>query len=448
MYGTVNELGDVMNIARDSPAEHFSHDTRGSVLPVFVLLMPLLLAVIGAAVDYMRASSPNTKLQAALDATALAMSTDAPSLSASDLSSQAVTYFSALFTHAGVTDSKVSISYSTDNGPHVVLNGSATIKTLFLGMPPINTPTITVASSSTITWGNTRLRLALVLDNTGSMADYGKITALKTATQNLLTQLQTAAVNNGDVYVSIIPFAKDVNVGSANYTASWVNWTDWDANNGTCSNSTHQHTKSTCTGTWTPAAHSTWNGCITDRGTTSGPSSGNYDTNVVAPTSAITATLFPSEQYGSCPLQLAGLSYNWSAMSTLVNQMTPAGNTNQAIGLAWGWLSLVGGGPFTVPPMDPNFQYNQVIIMLTDGLNTQDRWYTNQASIDARQQLTCGNIKAAGITVYTVQVNTSNDPTSTLLQNCATDPSKFFLLTSANEIITTFKAIGTEISKL
>jgi hypothetical protein len=84
-------------------------------------------------------------------------------------------------------------------------------------------------------------------------------------------------------------------------------------------------------------------------------------------------TLFPAEQYGSCPLQLKGLSYDWTAMTTMVNQMSPSGNTNQAIGLAWGWLSLVGGGPLTAPAMDPNYQYQQVIILLTDGLNTQDR---------------------------------------------------------------------------
>jgi hypothetical protein len=40
---------------------------------------------------------------------------------------------------------------------------------------------------------------------------------------------------------------------------------------------------------------------------------------------------------------------------------------------------------------------------------------------------TCANIKAAGITIYTIQVNTGGDPTSTLLQNCASDPSKFFM---------------------
>jgi len=101
-----------------------------------------------------------------------------------------------------------------------------------------------------------------------------------------------------------------------------------------------------------------------------------------------------------------------------------------------------------VPTEDPNYTYKHVIILLTDGLNTQDRWYTSETSIDTRQQTTCDNIKAAGITVYTVQVNTDGDPTSTLLQNCASSTDKFFLLTSANEIVTTFNTIGTALTQL
>ena len=77
-------------------------------------------------------------------------------------------------------------------------------------------------------------------------------------------------------------------------------------------------------------------------------------------------------------------------------------------------MSLVGGGPFTVPAKDPNYNITQVIILLTDGLNTQDRWYNSQTrSIDRRatSSCTCANIKAAGITIYTIQVNTGGDPT-------------------------------------
>jgi hypothetical protein len=360
------------------------------------------------------------------------------------------------------------------------------------------------------------------------MADAGKITALKTATKNLLTQLQASASQNGDVYVSIVPFVKDVAVDPVNYNANWVDWTDWDAANptlgscsksgynsrssctaaGTCSASGYNTqnsctaagtcslsgytTQSTCVaqnvcsdpshtshnsctnhnGTWGPAVwtsahatwtfatwtpdHSQWNGCITDRGNSNGPSSGNYDTNATAPTTTITASLFPAEQYDSCPQPVKGLNYNWTSMTTLVNNMSPNGNTNQGIGLAWGWQSLVGGGPFTVPAKDPNYKYNEVIILLTDGLNTENRWYTSQNSIDTREKLTCDNIYAAGITLYTIQVNTGGDPTSTLLQNCAGSPpdkkypdsSKFFLLTSASAMVTTFNQIGTALSNL
>ena len=130
-----------------------------------------------------------------------------------------------------------------------------------------------------------------------------------------------------------------------------------------------------------------------------------------------------------------GLTYDWTALNAKVDAMVPAGNTNQAIGLAWGWQSLTNP-PLTVPAMDPNFKYQQVIILLTDGLNTQDRWYTDQASIDARQRTLCGNIRTASVTLYTVQVNTSGDPTSSLLQNCASSADKFFLLTSSTQIVT------------
>jgi hypothetical protein len=169
------------------------------------------------------------------------------------------------------------------------------------------------------------------------------------------------------------------------------------------------------------------------------------------------SSLYPAEQYGSCPQAVKALSYDWSGMNTVVNGMSPAGSTDQAIGLQLGWMSLVGGGPFPAPPaIDPLYQYTQVIILLTDGLNTQDRWYgdgsslgtTQDAEIDAREQMTCDNIKAAGIVLYTIQVNTGGDPTSTLLQNCASTSDKFYLLTTASQINTTFNTIGTNLTKL
>ena len=426
-----------------------------------IAIIPLMGAV-GAAVDYTQASATRTAFQTALDSTALMLSKTAALQTSSDLQTAATNDFNALFTSTNAKNVTVTASYSTTNGSQLVLNGSATVNTNFLSVLGIDT--IHITASTTSTWGNTRLRVALVLDNTGSMAQSGKITALKTATENLLTQLQTAVVTPGDVYVSIVPFVNAVNLGSANYNATWIDWTDWNAVNGKCSN-TNYSTQSACVAAkkaWTPASHNTWNGCVTDRGLpiTTGPdlpSAGNYDENVKPPIAGNLATLYPAFQAPSCPQAAIGLNYNWSAMTTIIENMQPGGSTDQPIGLVWGWQTLVGGGPFTAPSMDPNYQYKQVIILLSDGLNTQDRWYGNgyntSTQVDSRMDDqngngTCANIKAAGITIYTIQVNTDGSPTSTLLQDCASDLGKFFLLTSADEIVTTFGQIGTALSNL
>jgi hypothetical protein len=40
------------------------------------------------------------------------------------------------------------------------------------------------------------------------------------------------------------------------------------------------------------------------------------------------------------------------------------------------------------------------------------------------------------------------DPTSTVLQNCASNPDKFFMLTSSTQIVSAFNTIGTQLSRL
>jgi Flp pilus assembly protein TadG len=458
-------------------ATAFGRDRRGNVAVIFAIGTIPLIGFVGASIDYSRANSMRTKLQDALDSTALMLAKEAASDTSTQLQTNAVKYFNALFNESIVGNISITASYSTTGGSQVVVNGSGSVPTNF--MKVLGYQNITIGGTSTASWGSNRLRVALVLDNTGSMAMYNKLSALKTATNNLLTQLQAAASVNGDVYVSIIPFVKDVNVGSGNYTSDWIYWgsstqdptqtddTSWEANNGTCSKSYvawgYNSLRDACLAvkkaTWTPANHNTWNGCVMDRGYPASPSNlggksgpdttNNYDTNVGSIDTTKPQSMYAAEQYAYCPdAAVLGLSYNWSGMTSLVNSMTANGNTNQAIGLQLGWLSLVGGGPFTAPAMDPNYKYSQIIILLTDGLNTQDRWYTSQTSIDSRQATTCSNIKAAGITLYTIQVNTDGDPTSTLLQNCASDSSKFFLLTSSSQIVTTFQQIGTNLTQL
>ena len=426
----------------------FLGDRRGNILPMFGLALIPIVGLIGAGVDYSRANGVKSKLQAALDSTSLAMSANAATQTAAQLQASASSYFFAMYKATASSTVTLAATYAmTSTGPQVTVTGATNVKTMFMGIPGLGITDMPIKGVSVSAWGNTRLRVALVLDHTGSMNDDGKIGALKTATKNLLTQLKASAKNDGDVYVSIIPFSQDVNIGKTNVNASYIDWTDWDSANQTC----------TWYGGCVTASHSLWNGCVADRGNSNAPATQNYDQNTTAP-GTTAASKFPADSTGGCPPQsIMGLNYNWTAMSALVDGMVPNGGTNQPIGLVWGWHSLVGAGPLTSPAMDSNYTYTQVIILLTDGLNTIDRWYGNgssqSTSVDNRMYKssdgsgTCANIKAAGIQLYTIQVNTGGDPTSTMLQNCAT-PGNFFLLTNASQIITLFNQIGTKLSRL
>jgi Flp pilus assembly protein TadG len=432
--------------------KRFLQAREANVVVLFGLALVPLLGFVGASLDFGRVAAMRTAMQAALDSTALALSREAPNLSPTILQQKAQASFQAQFNHPEVQGITVTASYSSAGGSALTVSGSGTLKTDFLKL--LGSGAVSFGSTATVRWGTTKLRVALALDNTGSMADNNKMTALKTATHQLLGTLKAAASAAGDVQVALVPFSKDVNVGTGNVNGSWIDWTDWNAaNTTTTTNYVDLGGGKWCWGGWlwngstltnvgscsTTPNHSTWNGCITDR-------TQSYDTVNTVPATATPATLFPAEQYSSCPVPIMGQTYDWTALNDRVDQMTPNGNTNQGIGLAWAWQALTDGAPLNPPAItDP---VNTQKVLLSDGLNTQNRWYTNQAQIDARQQTTRKNVKAAEIIMYTVQVNTSGDPTSTLLQNCASDPSKFFLLTSSNQIVAAFNQIGTSIAKL
>ena len=426
----------------------FRSANRGNVAMTLGLTLVPAVGMTGAAIDYSRTNAVKAGMQTALDSTALMLAKEAAVVGQAQVNVNAQKYFNSMFSRPDVTGVTANAVYSPGGTSSLVVNASAQVPTAFMKI--FGYDSVTVNGTATAKWGNSRLRVALALDNTGSMSSDGKMDALKTATNNLLTQLEAVAANSSDVYVSIVPFSKDVNLDPANYQEPWIDWTEWDTKNGTCTKTSY-HSKSSCTsheGVWTPANHSAWNGCVMDRGNSSGPASGAYDTNVVAPDPGNTATMFAAEQFASCAQAAMPLSSSWTQMNTLVNGMSPGGNTNQGIGLALAWMSLNGGGPFTVPPMDPSYTYSQVIVLLSDGLNTQNRWYSSQSSIDDRQEITCQKVKQAGILVYTVQVNTGGDPTSTLLRDCASDKNKFFELKSADQMVTTFNTISTELGKL
>ena len=55
----------------------FSQSERGNIVIIFALAVIPVIGLVGAAVDYSRANSARTAMQAAIDATALMLSKDA-----------------------------------------------------------------------------------------------------------------------------------------------------------------------------------------------------------------------------------------------------------------------------------------------------------------------------------------------------------------------------------
>ena len=98
---------------------------------------------------------------------------------------------------------------------------------------------------------------------------------------------------------------------------------------------------------------------------------------------------------------------------------------------------------FNAPAASPDL--DKVIILLTDGQNTQNRWSSSTSSIDSRTQKVCDNAKAANIKIYTVRVI---DGSATLIQNCATKPDMYFNVQQASQLNNVFSSIAQNLANL
>ncbi|NJL07533.1 MAG: VWA domain-containing protein [Methylacidiphilales bacterium] len=401
----------------------FWRSESGNVAVIFTLAAIPAIGLIGASVDYGRRSHALSQMQIAVDSAALALSKLPNTTPKAEIEAKAEQYFNANFKEPSV--SGVQLTVAPGKG---ILSLSATATM---------TPQVTILSSvssmylsasATVKWGTSKLEVALALDNTGSMSSSSKLIKLKQATTNLLTTLKAAAKNDGDVKVAIIPFATVVNIGTGYKNEPWMRWdsTETKAKNVTKSN---------------------WTGCVLDR-----DKSGDYDVTDASPSSSVKASLFVPSVSSPCGslASMIPLSYDWTALQDKVDDMNATGNTNVTIGLEWAWHALStkaplmeGGTSTTEVPIE------KVIVLLTDGDNTENRFCKNSPSwpstscststIDTRTKLACTNVKNDDITIYTVRVIDGN---KTLLKDCASHPSKYFEVTNSAELITVFDTIA------
>jgi Flp pilus assembly protein TadG len=374
--------------------------------------MVAMVGIAGASVDYTRANSVRTAMQAAVDATALSLAKDARTLTGEQLGQQATSIFMTAFHRPEAKNVTVTPQFSSPQPGTFVLSVAATASidttlTQLLGQSQLN-----IAASGEVVWGFKKLELALVLDNTGSMAQSGKLAALKTAAHNLLDILQQATNNPGDIKVAIVPFDTTVNIGTGYANEPWIDYS--------VKNIDPNH----------------WHGCVIDRDQPN-------DTLDTTPTTTNYHTLYPAAGCGSLA-QALPLTGDWTTLGSKIDQMVASGNTDIALGLVWGWHALTANLPLTEAAA-PAPDLDKVIVLLTDGENTQNRWSTRASAIDPRTSAVCTNIKAAGIKIYAVRVVDGN---ASLLQGCATTPSMYYDVQQASQLDSVFTSIAQSLATL
>ena len=143
----------------------FQEARGGNVAITFAIVSLPVICAVGAAIDYSHANSVKADLQGSLDATALLLSKEAATDTNTELQANALKYFKANFNRPEATNFVITATYSSSDST-VLVNGTVDIPTNIMQI--IGYDQFTIKGSSTAKWGIEQLRVALVLDNTGS----------------------------------------------------------------------------------------------------------------------------------------------------------------------------------------------------------------------------------------------------------------------------------------
>jgi Flp pilus assembly protein TadG len=402
--------------------------TGGGVAVQFAFASIPISFLVLAAVDMQQGQTLRAKLQDALDAATLAVGRSGVTTN-DQAQALGANVLAANFKPTGVTVKDMTAQF-TLSGSKVLGNASVSIKAIesnpLESTVPFRQGSMKVQATSEVQRNMFKLEVAMVLDNTGSMAGT-KLSLLKTAANNFVDTLETAASQSIDpdiVKISLVPFSQTVNVGATYRTAGWM-----DQNGASPINDGIFY--ATTVGSNSHANRFTlfknmgvsWGGCVESR-------QAPYDVQDTGPDVTVPATLFtpyfaPDEptydgqtaslsgfynsyltndgttsttwyirqgniakyshapdktgvnqmgyKYGpnaGCELtSLVRLTNNGAAVKSGINAMTAVGDTNIPMGLAWGWHSLSPSGPFADGQAYGTKNLQKVVVLMTDGQN-------------------------------------------------------------------------------
>jgi Flp pilus assembly protein TadG len=240
-------------------------DNRGSTAALTAALATTIVGLTGVAVDSTRIWLVESRLKTAVDAAALAA---ARRLNDATRDSEATAVFWGHFTQAngaqtflGASITAPTITPDATNAARIRVSASASVPMTIMGL--LSTAAVTRTESATVERAGTGLELAIAIDHTSSMRESAgsgmgsKLDAAKAAVNTLLNVLYAGQDRQQNLWVSVVPFARTINIGTGN--TSMLNTTNMPAG-------------------WSTT---TWSGCVEAR-------LNGHDTSDAAPSSDAT----------------------------------------------------------------------------------------------------------------------------------------------------------------
>lgn len=194
----------------------FGRDRRGNVAMMWGLMGAVLIGLIGITVDFTRAQALRNQMQNAVDGAAL-VAERTSNMSMADRTAAARAFFDAEM-GAYAQDVTFTVSQLTEGGHQA--NASMPMPLSLARIVRNDDWTIRVSAVAEAN-ASPPIEVALVLDNTGSMAD--DMPALRSAASDLAADL--LSLDGDTVRVALVPFVAQVNIGNAAAHLAWMDTT-------------------------------------------------------------------------------------------------------------------------------------------------------------------------------------------------------------------------------
>jgi len=432
---------------------NFIKNDNGVTITAFAIVIPMILAVTGMAIDISRAYLIKKRLGQSVDAAALAVA------GSSGTNAQLEDKMTA-FLNKNFEDDRFARLIRADLYPtDLAIKIEAEARSINYFMTIFGKDHIDIYVEATVEKELRGIEVVLVMDNTGSMSSNNNIKTLRDAATDYVNIMFDRAPEPEVIKIGLVPYSTSVNVGRYGLGqnpdgSQYGDGTPFVNNPHNLSYTTNYNSNSGWLGCVTedePTDVTDWEGpwdmyrfCRNDDDNYQYSCSNGYyyRPNYVCPTSYVTP-----------------LTSNQNHLLNRIGTMNARGHTLGNYGMVWGWRLISPEFPFTEGAEYNDQEWRKAVIMMTDGQNTMHPYYsaygaTNSHGVRTTQENekfeeVCEAMKEDGIIIYTITFTSSiNNTTKDYYRACATDETKYYDAPSKDDLVESFQSISRELSNL